>query len=142
MIPVFLESPYSPNVPKNHPDFSRLLARNLAYARAAAKDCLARDESPYASHLLLTQEGILDDTVLEERVLGINAGRVWAQFAEKVVVYVDLGISPGMVMRLTHARAVGQPVEERSLPAWVQPVPIHVSRCRDDVEALKELSNE
>lgn len=93
------------------------------------------------SHLLLTQDGILDDTVLEERVLGINAGRVWAQFAEKTVAYIDLGISPGMVLGMTHAKAVGQPVEERSLPAWVQPVPIHISQCRDDddLEGIPDL---
>jgi hypothetical protein len=51
------------------------LAYNREYALAAMRDCLARGESPYASHLLLTQ--LLDDEIPEQRELGISAGLEW-----------------------------------------------------------------
>lgn len=46
---------------------------HLTYGRRAMKDCLDRGEAPYASHLLYTQSGILDDTVPAERELGMKA---------------------------------------------------------------------
>ncbi len=36
---------------------------NLAYLRAAMRDCLKRGEAPFASHGLYTQPGVLDDDV-------------------------------------------------------------------------------
>ena len=47
---------------------------NLAYAKRCVHDCLARGEAPYASHLLFTQAGILDDLIPEERRRGIESG--------------------------------------------------------------------
>ena len=47
---VILESPYAGDV-----------ETNLRNARAAMRDCLLRGEAPYASHLLYTQPGVLDD---------------------------------------------------------------------------------
>ncbi len=41
--------------------FAGDVERNVRYARAAMRDCLMRRETPYASHLLYTQEGVLDD---------------------------------------------------------------------------------
>ena len=49
-----------------------------------------------ASHLLYTQPGILDDTIPDEREVGIAAGLEWAHVAEAMVIYTDRGISPGM----------------------------------------------
>ena len=104
---VVLESPYAGNVD-----------RNVAYARAAMADCLARGESPYASHLLFTQPGVLDDTIPEQRKLGIAAGFAWGRHADAVVVYEDLGVSSGMRAGIERAEAMGQPIERRSLPGW------------------------
>lgn len=101
---VIVESPYAGDV-----------KANLAYARAACHDCLMRGESPYASHLLLTQPGILDDTIPLERAHGINAGRAWMNGAHAVVVYQDRGISKGMEAGITSARFRGLHVEYRSL---------------------------
>lgn len=98
---VIIESPYAGDV-----------ERNLEYARRAVRDSLDRGESPIASHLLYTQDGILDDTIPEERALGIDAGLAWKRVADKHVFYVDLGYSPGM----TYARNSSQlPVEERRI---------------------------
>jgi hypothetical protein len=104
---VYLESPYAGNV-----------ELNLRYARAAAKDCLLRGEAPFVSHLLYTQDGILDDTIQLERRHGIEAGFCWAMKAEATVVYADMGISPGMAEGVMRATAAGRPVEYRYIPGW------------------------
>ena len=95
---VILESPYSGDV-----------ARNVRYARACVRDSILRNEAPLASHLLYTQEGILDDLVPEERSLGIGAGLAWLEDAERHVFYADLGLSGGM-------RAAIQKLEETPGP--------------------------
>lgn len=104
MIRVILESPYAGN-----------LKRNLAYGRLCMHDCLIRGEAPFASHLLYTQQNVLDDTVPEERELGIQAGFLWRQAAEKTVVYTDFGISRGMQYGIDHAKKSGLPIEFRQL---------------------------
>jgi hypothetical protein len=87
---VFVESPFRGRTRDE-------MIKNVRYARACMRDCLLRGETPYASHLLYTQEGVLDDDVPEERELGIRAGVEWARVANALhVVYTDLGISFGM----------------------------------------------
>lgn len=106
---VIVESPYAGNV-----------ERNLKYLRAALADCFARDEAPFASHGLYTQEGVLKDEIPADRERGIAAGFEWMECADMVVVYTDLGISKGMKDGMAQARRFGLPVEERSLPGWDQ----------------------
>lgn len=101
---VIVESPYAGEV-----------KRNVQYARLCLKDCLERDESPFASHLLYTQPGVLNDEIPEERTRGIEAGLRWGQVADVTVVYTDLGISTGMQHGIRAAEAVGRPVEYRSI---------------------------
>lgn len=93
-------------------------AHNIAYARAALRDCLLRGESPYASHLLYTQAGVLDDTIEADRNLGIDAGFAWRGVAELTVVYADLGISKGMQAGIDNALRHGRAVEYRSIVGW------------------------
>lgn len=101
---VILESPYAGNVKKN-----------VAYARACVRDSLLRGEAPIASHLLYTQPGILNDDIPSERQHGIDAGLAWRKVAEATVVYIDLGITDGMVYGINAARAAGIPVETRKI---------------------------
>ena len=82
---VVVESPYAGDV-----------QRNVEYARACIRDCLARGEAPIASHLLFTQPGILNDDIPSERERGMRAGWAWLAVAESVVFYVDHGTSNGM----------------------------------------------
>lgn len=89
--------------------------RNIRYARACIRHSLLLGEAPFASHLLYAQEGILDDTVAEERRMGIEVGLMWGLMAEATVVYEDLGISPGMRLGIEHAEKHNRPVEYRSL---------------------------
>jgi hypothetical protein len=100
---VIVESPYAGDV-----------ARNVAYAKSAVLDCLARGEAPYASHLFFP--GILDDANPKERALGIDAGLAWGKAAEATIVYEDLGISLGMAHGIARAVAEGRAVEYRLLP--------------------------
>ena len=86
---------------------------NIKYARRCVMDCLRRGEAPYASHLFFTQEGLLDDTVPDERTLGIMAGKAWEECAKKSAVYVDRGVSSGMELGVKLARAAGRKVVRR-----------------------------
>lgn len=106
---VILESPYAGDIDLN-----------LRYARACMRDSLQRGESPYASHLLLTQPGILDDTNPEERAHGIAAGLEWGKVAHGTAVYTDLGISRGMLQGIEAARLAGRPVFFRTLKDWAR----------------------
>jgi len=83
---IIIESPYAGDV-----------KRNIKYARACVRDSLTRGESPLASHLLYTQEGILDDNDPKERQLGISAGLAWLEGVDLHVFYVDHGMSNGMM---------------------------------------------
>lgn len=104
---VIVESPYAGDI-----------ERNVAYARAAVRDCILRGEAPIASHLLFTQPSILDDAKPEERALGIEAGLAWGKVADATVVYVDLGISDGMKIGIVRANLEYRLVEFRSLEGW------------------------
>lgn len=105
---VVLESPFAAATEEGR-------AANVDYARACLRDCLQRGEAPIASHLLLTQPGVLDDTVPAERAHGIAAGLAWLEAADASVVYTDRGISKGMQHGIDAALRAGVPVEYRSL---------------------------
>ncbi len=104
---VLIESPYAGDI-----------ELNLRYLRACMADCFYRGEAPFASHGLYTQPGVLDDDDHIERALGIAAGFLWGEHAEAVVVYCDLGVSPGMGKGILRARNEGQDVEYRHIVDW------------------------
>ena len=107
---VYLETPYAAATPEG-------IAANEAYARACMADCLRRGEAPLASHLLYTQQGILDDTISEERALGMEAGFAWAtKSGAASVFYVDRGWSRGMLIGEVRAYKDGRAFESRHLP--------------------------
>ena len=103
---VVVESPYG-NADE------KIVERNIAYAVAAAKDCLRRQESPFLSHLYLPR--ILADGDPVQRQLGIKAGLAWAEKAEATVVYTDYGISLGMAIGIERAERAGRLVEYRKI---------------------------
>ncbi len=112
---VIIESPYGSDDPK-------IVERNVEYARACMHDCLVvHGEAPYASHLLYTQPGVLNDRQSDDRRLGIEAGLVWGAQAEATVVYRDLGVTPGMQKGINRADDESRPVEYRELGGkWKQ----------------------
>lgn len=105
---VILETPYAADTEEG-------IEENETYARACMKDCLMRGEAPFASHMLYTQPGVLDDKVDKERERGIEAGLVWGRQAQATVVYTDRGISRGMYQGIERAEWEGRPVEYRKL---------------------------
>ncbi len=89
--------------------------KHVLYARECVLDSLSRDESPYASHLLYTQKGLLNDTVPEERKRGIAAADSWLEVADCIAVYCDNGITRGMVIGIVKAAKLGKPIHLRWL---------------------------
>src|SRR5262249_20498852 len=98
---VIVESPFAGNL------IQRFV--NRRYARRCLHDCFRRGEAPY------TQRGVLRDGVALEREQGIRAGLIWGEWAQATVVYIDRGISAGMLRGIEHAEKIGRPVERRSL---------------------------
>ncbi len=101
---VLLESPFAGNTVKH-----------IAYAKKCMLDCFNRGELPFASHLLYTQPGILKDYDPKERELGIAAGLAWGAHAEKTVVYLDHGVSKGMLLGIEAAKACNRVIEYRNI---------------------------
>lgn len=96
--------------------FAGEIARNKLYARFAMHDCLVNHgESPYASHLLYTQDHVLRDEIPEERKLGIEAGFAWRATADYSVFYTDLGVSGGMQLGMEDLTKKGKEFKVRSL---------------------------
>jgi hypothetical protein len=118
---VIIESPFACGHGNTcNPSNCDVIARNVKYARAAMRDCILKGEVPNASHLLYTQDGVLDDNVPEERQLGIDLGLELRRVSEKTVVYTDLGTSRGMKYGIADAEKHNRPVEYRTLAGWSQ----------------------
>jgi len=105
---VIVESPYAGDI-----------QNNLTYTRKCVRDCLKRNEAPFASHLLYTQDGVLDDNLPADRILGMEAGFSWLEKADATVVYTDHGISKGMQVGIQRAELLRIPVEYRSFAILV-----------------------
>jgi len=90
---VVIESPYAGKSAND-------ILINEAYGDLCMRDCLLNhNESPYASHLLYTRKFVLRDSIPEERKLGIEAGFLWRDVAEKTVLERKLGIEAGFLWR-------------------------------------------
>jgi len=101
---VIIESPYSGDI-----------ERNECYARRCLHDSLMRGEAPFASHLLYTQPGVLDDEIPEQRKTGMEAAWYWMAVADLVVVYNDYGITTGMKEGVEMADTLSVRVDYRQI---------------------------
>lgn len=99
---VIIESPFAGEV-----------ERNKEYCKRCIKDSLKRGEVPFASHLLYTQ--VLDDTIPEERELGMDAGWEVLLRSDYSVIYKDYGISRGMEEGIKIAEELGHKIEYRKI---------------------------
>jgi hypothetical protein len=72
-------------------------------------------EAPFASHLLYTQPGILNDEFEGERAWGIDAGNAWIPNAVRTVLYLDRGLSLGMKQGIRAAIQQGIQIHARWL---------------------------
>ena len=128
---VIVESPYAGSTEME-------IDLNEAYAELAMHDCLVNyREAPYASHLLYTRRFVLRDEIPEDRELGIKAGFIWRDVAEKTIFYVDLGITEGMKMGIEDCFKKSKKYEIRNLPdnLWKQ----LIDYCKEADISLKEV---
>lgn len=109
---VILESPFAAF---SSGGITRTEKENIEYARACVRHSLSLGEAPIASHLLYTQEGILDDNIPSERKWGIDAGLAWKSVASGSVVYIDFGLTRGMEYGIDAAREAGLDIEFRKI---------------------------
>lgn len=99
---VIIESPYSGDI-----------TLNKEYAIRAMRHSISLGEVPFASHLLYTQ--VLDDTIAEQRIQGMNLGFAWLKKVDHVAVYCDRGLSPGMIQGIHRAVLHEKPIHARWL---------------------------
>lgn len=104
---VIIESPYAGNIEE--------ILKNETYARIAVLDCLNQNNIPFASHILYTQKGILEDTNSAQRRLGIEAGLLFGELCSKTVLYSDLGMTPGMIEGIEKAKVTGRNIEIKTV---------------------------
>lgn len=136
---VVVESPFAPaqgHAGLTDAEYHAEIDENLAYARRCCHDSLARNEAPFASHLFLTQPGILDDREPAERTLGIESGLAWGSRADVTAVYIDRGISGGMRQGIERARVDGRRIVWRSLVSgqqWDSDPQVSRSSVQEDV---------
>ena len=90
---VVIESPYAGATEED-------TILNVEYARRCMQAALLAGEAPYASHLLYTQPGVLDDKIPEQRTNGIQAGFAWREKADIVRFHIARGWSRGMIAAL------------------------------------------
>jgi hypothetical protein len=115
---VVVESPYASPVDLPEDERLRIFARNIRFARACLAHSLSLGEAPFASHLLYTQEGVLNDDIPAERENGIRAGLELAKRADLTAVYTNLGISRGMHHGMRAAEEAGREIVFRELESW------------------------
>ena len=101
---VIIESPYAGDI-----------STNETYARRCMKDSFSKGEYPFASHILYTQPGILDDAIPEERKLGMEAGWEILKRSDYSVVYEDYGMSRGMEEGIKIAEKLRHKIEYRKI---------------------------
>lgn len=106
---VQVESPFAAETARGY-------AVNIAYARAAVRDAILRGETPIAAHLLYPQPGILLEETDREK--GIALALDLLPHVDAVVVYSNLGVSPGMQRAIQEAHRLGIPVEYRVVSQW------------------------
>lgn len=104
---VIVESPYKGD------GSEAAVKNNLAYLKACILDCIQRGEVPFASHGFFPQ--YLDEDDPEQRRIGIEMGYDFWEKADKVIFYMDCGMSPGMKEALARAFQEGKTFERRYL---------------------------
>lgn len=112
---VLIESPFAAPTEEQ-------IQEHLRYARTALRDALYRNEAPLASHLLYTQQQVTDDTIPEQRQMGIDAGLAWHRLGQGSRVYTDCGISKGMIYGIKRAKIEKLPVEYRTICGWTSEI--------------------
>lgn len=102
---VVVESPFGSRSPL-------VRKANRLYANHLMRGVFEQGKVPIASHVFYTEA--LDDTVPEERLLGMAAGFHLGDLAQECWIGVDLGVSSGMTEGIIRAQERGQKLVEVS----------------------------
>jgi len=86
--------------------------QHMRYFYECCLDSIKRGEAPYGSHWLTA---FLDDDDPLDRATGIRTGYLWSARAGLAAMYVDLGVSPGMLEAKKFFEARNITVERRTL---------------------------
>lgn len=136
---VFLCSPFTASTKQG-------IAENIVFARKCMADCLKKGEAPFASHLLYTQPGVLNDHIPTEREAGMAAGNRFLHVCDRVVAYIDRGVSNGMRRKLRLGLETATPIEFRRLdgkrlptPRWLHDNKVPHEECSICYEAIEVL---
>lgn len=68
---------------------------NVLYGWQCVLDSMKRGEAPWASHLFYTT--VLQDSDPAQRAKGFECEWAWLRAADLVAVYIDRGLSSGMI---------------------------------------------
>jgi hypothetical protein len=75
---------------------------SATYLKHILRACLLSGWAPYASHAIYPI--VLDDATPAERAIGMQAGLAWHKHSTVQLVFLDLGLTPGMVEGINHFR--------------------------------------
>lgn len=109
---------------------------NTGYIRECMTDSIDRGEAPVASHFVYGSTGLTPED--SSRILGIELGFAWMEVCDKVVVYIDRGLSKGVKAAMLRALALGKPIEFRSL-YWRSPELSAIYGRNENLEAMVNL---
>lgn len=98
---IYICSPYRAND-------AAILQRNIEYARELTRGVLLQGGVPVATHLYMTQ--CLEESIEEERNIGLAAGREILRRCDAVFVGAKYGISSGMKAEIELAKKNNIPV--------------------------------
>ncbi len=109
---IVVESPYAPHPKYQDNKAESLIDRsiNLDFAYLAQRQVLLSGMLPSASHTEYTFEGILNDDIVHERVLGIAVGLAKTVSFDETFMFDNRGISSGMEKAANFAAEIGRPV--------------------------------
>lgn len=105
---VYICSPY-------RAEDAETVQRNIEYAKELTRTVLMNGDCPVTPHLYMTL--CLDDSVEEERVIGLEAGMELLRRCNRVVVGTKYGISEGMAAEIQCAKDGGMRIEYKEM-AW------------------------
>lgn len=81
------------------------LQRNIEYAKTLTRAALLRGECPVTTHIYMTQ--CLDESIGEERKIGLAAGTEILRRCDLVIVGMKYGVSEGMAAEIRCAEENG-----------------------------------
>jgi len=99
--------------------------RNTAIARQLCKQAIREGYAPFAPHLLYPQ--FLDDSVPEERALGIRLGHEFMSTCGQIWLYADAGITDGMRQDIVEAICLRIPVRIARLQVGSHSLPPRIN---------------